>query len=90
MLVVYSLVVCCFRLKSVAPLNSIEQHVHSDLESSNPFGLAFAVANSDALIRDFHRLRYRPDPFPQVAVVAIQCLGCRVHSFDTLERDFAD
>ena len=74
----------------VASLSSIEQNAHSGLEGSNPFGIAFAVANSDALVCDFHRLRYRPDPFPKVAEVASQCLGCRVHSFDTLERDFAD
>jgi hypothetical protein len=43
-------------------LSSIEQHAHSDLESSNPFGIAFAIANSDALVRDSHRLRDRPDP----------------------------
>ncbi len=73
-----------------ARLSSIEENVHSDLESSNPFGIAFAVANSDALVRDPHGLRYRPNPFAEVAEVASQCLGCRVHSFDTLERDFAD
>jgi hypothetical protein len=73
-----------------APLSGIEENVQSYLESSNPFGIAFAVANSDALVRDSHRLRYWPDPFAEVAEVASQCLGCRVHSFDTLERDFAD
>jgi hypothetical protein len=72
------------------PLSRIEENVQSYLESSNPFRIAFTVANSDALVRDSHRLRYRRDPFPQVAEVARQCLGCRVHSFDTLERDFAD
>jgi hypothetical protein len=74
--------------KSVAPLSSIEQHVHSDFESSNPFGMTFAVADSDALVRDSHRLWYWPDPFPKVAEVASQCLGCRVHFLITLERDF--
>jgi hypothetical protein len=72
------------------PLSSIKQRSKSDLVSSHPFGMALAIANGDALIRDPYRLRYWPDPFPKVAEVASQWLACRVHSFDTLERDFAD
>jgi hypothetical protein len=79
-----------FAIKSVAPLSSIEQHVESDLESSNPFGMAFAVAISDALVRDSHGLRDRSDPFPKVAEVASQCLGCCVHFLIALKRDFGN
>jgi hypothetical protein len=71
-------------------LSGIEQNAKSDLVSPHPFGTAFAVSNIDAGVRDPHRLRYRSDPFLEVAEVASQCLACRVHSFDTLEGDFAD
>jgi hypothetical protein len=79
---------CLFVSWSVAPLSSIQQHAKSDLVSSHPFGVAFAIANSDALVRDPNGLRYRPDPFPKVAEVASQCLSCRVHFLDSLELDF--